>query len=165
VKKSEYQPRVAYSSWLVKRAERAVGAALYDVLRDLGITPSQYGVLQALVRLERASSAELARAVFVTPQAMTGLIAGLERQRYIKRKPLKSSRVIEATLTPLGRRVFDEATERVGRIDAQLVSNLSGDEVLALHSALERCVDAFESDGESRPEAPDDLVEEQTARA
>ena len=87
MRSSRYEPEVAYTSWLLKRAERAAGAALYDALRDLGITPSQYGVMQALVRLEKASSAELARAVFVTPQAMTGLIAGLERQGYIRRKP------------------------------------------------------------------------------
>ena len=164
MRKSKYQPEVAYTAWLVKRAERAVGAALFDGLRDLGLTPSQYGVLQALVRLERASSAELARAVFVTPQAMTGLVAGLERQRYIQRKPLKSSRVIEATLTRLGRRVFDDATERVKQIDVQLVSLLTDAEVSALRSALEHCVDAFETGATSLPDAPDDLVEEQTAR-
>ena len=164
MRKSKYQPQVAYTSWIVKRAERAAGAALYDGLREFGLTPSQYGVLQALVRLERASSAELARAVFVTPQAMTGLIAGLERQRYIRRKPLKSSRVIEATLTALGRRVFDDATQRVDGIDAQFISLLSKAEVRALQSALERCVDAFEEGGARLPDAPDDLAEEQADR-
>jgi DNA-binding MarR family transcriptional regulator len=153
---SRYEPEVAYTSWLLKRAERAVGAALYDVLRDLGITPSQYGVMQALVRLEKASSAELARAVFVTPQAMTGLVAGLERQGYIRRKPLKSSRVIEATLTPLGRRVFEDATARVAKIDMQLTSLLTDDDVEHLQRVLRNCVDAFEGSGRLLPDAPEE---------
>jgi DNA-binding MarR family transcriptional regulator len=156
MKPSKYEPQVAYTSWLLKRAERAAGAALYDVLRDLGITPSQYGVMQALSRLEKASSAELARAVFVTPQAMTGLVTGLERQGYIKRKPLKSSRVIEARLTPLGRRVFDEATARVTKVDMRLTSLLTDDAVDGLQRALRNCVDAFEGTGKRPPEAPEE---------
>jgi DNA-binding MarR family transcriptional regulator len=156
VKASRYEPEIAHTSWLLKRAERAVGAALYDALRDLGITPSQYGVMQALVRLEKASSAELARAVFVTPQAMTGLVAGLERQGYIRRKPLKSSRVIEATLTPVGRRVFAEATARVAKIDMQLTSLLTDDDVGHLQRSLRNCVDALENTGRRPPEAPEE---------
>src|SRR5437868_4692574 len=69
VKSDEYRPRVGYTSWLLKRTERSAATLLYDRLRDLGLTPSQYGVLQALIRLEKASSADLARALFVTPQA------------------------------------------------------------------------------------------------
>jgi DNA-binding MarR family transcriptional regulator len=156
MKASRYEPEVAYTSWLLKRAERAVGAALYDALRDLGITPSQYGVMQALVRLEKASSAELARAVFVTPQAMTGLVAGLERQGYIRRKPLKSSRVIEATLTRVGRRVFAEATARVAKIDMQLTSLLTDGDVDRLQRSLRNCVDAFEHSGPRPPDAPEE---------
>ena len=156
MRSSRYEPEVAYTSWLLKRAERAAGAALYDALRDLGITPSQYGVMQALVRLEKASSAELARAVFVTPQAMTGLIAGLERQGYIRRKPLKSSRVIEATLTSVGRRVFAEATARVAKVDMLLTSLLTDDDVERLQRTLRNCVDAFEGSGPRPPDAPEE---------
>ena len=60
VRSDEYQPQVGHTSWILKRAERAAASVLYDRLRELGLTPSQYGVLQALVRLEKASSAELA---------------------------------------------------------------------------------------------------------
>jgi DNA-binding MarR family transcriptional regulator len=141
-----YDPEVAHTSWLLKRAERAVAAALYEVLRDLGITPSQYGVMQALVRLEKASSADLARAVFVTPQAMTGLVSGLERLGYIRRKPVRSSRVIEATLTTVGRRMFDEATARVAKIDLLLTSLLSDDDVVELQRGLRGCVQAIDSE-------------------
>jgi DNA-binding MarR family transcriptional regulator len=152
----QYRPLVGRTSWVLKRAERAAYAAVYDALRDLGLTPSQYGVLQALVRLGAASSAELARACFVTPQAMTGLVAGLERQGYISRKPLASSRVIEATVTPLGSDVYDEATERVEDFDRRLTTLLDADEITRLRELLERCVDSLEGGAQALPEPPDD---------
>lgn len=151
-----YRPRVGDTSWLLKRTERSAAAMLYDHLRDLGLTPSQYGALHALIRLEKASSADLARALFVTPQAMTGLVAGLERQGYITRKPRRSSRVIEATVTSLGQKVHDEATNRVVQIDALMTSLLSPSERRALRSALERCVDALERSAGGQLELPDE---------
>lgn len=156
MKSDEYRPLVGYSAWLLKRTERSAAAMLYDRLRDLGLTPSQYGVLQALIRLEKASSADLARALFVTPQAMTGLVAGLERQGYITRKPLVSSRVIEATVTPLGQKVHDEATTRVEEIDALMTSLLSKRELRTLRVALEHCVDALERGARGELELPDE---------
>jgi DNA-binding MarR family transcriptional regulator len=156
VKSDDYRPQVGYTSWLLKRTERSVASLLYDRLRDLGLTPSQYGALQVLIRLEKASSADLARALFVTPQAMTGLVAGLERQGYITRKPLVSSRVIEATVTPLGQKVHDEASARVEQIDGLMTSLLSDRELRVLRSALERCVDALERSARGRLELPDE---------
>jgi DNA-binding MarR family transcriptional regulator len=156
VKSDEYRPRVGYTSWLLKRFERLVASLLYDRLRDLGLTPSQYGALQVLIRLEKASSAELARALFVTPQAMTGLVAGLERQGYITRKPLQSSRVIEAAVTPLGQKVHDEATTRVEQIDALMTAALSDDDSTALRGMLEMCIDHVERSSRGDLELPDE---------
>jgi DNA-binding MarR family transcriptional regulator len=159
VKPDKYTPQVGRTSWLIKRTERAAYATIADALRDLGLTPSQYAVLQALVRLKVASSAELARACFVTPQAMTGLVSGLERQGYISRKPLASSRVIEATATDLGVRVYEDATARVSAFDIQLTSRLSAAEVALLQDALERCVDALEEGLPEPADAPDEDAE------
>jgi DNA-binding MarR family transcriptional regulator len=85
---------------------------------------------------------------------MTGLVSGLERQGYIKRKPLRSSRVIEAKLTAVGRRVFDLATERVHQVETELTSRLTKDEAETLRSLLERCVRALEGTGHD--DMPDD---------
>jgi DNA-binding MarR family transcriptional regulator len=156
MKPDEYRPRVGYTSWLLKRFERIVASLLYDSLRDLGLTPSQYGALQVLIRLEKASSAELARALFVTPQAMTGLVAGLDRQGYITRKPLQSSRVIEAAVTPLGLKVHDEAKTRVEQINALMTAALSEDESDLLRGMLERCIDHLERGGRGNLELPDE---------
>lgn len=156
MKSDEYRPRVGYTSWLLKRFERSVASLLYDRLRDLGLTPSQYGALQVLIRLEKASSAELARALFVTPQAMTGLVAGLERQEYITRKPLQSSRVIEAAVTPLGQKVHDEATTRVEQINTLMTAALSEQDAEALRRMLEVCIDHLERNSRGHLELPDE---------
>ena len=87
---------------------------------------------------------------------MTGLVGGLERQGFIKRKPLASSRVIEATVTAQGRRIFDEATLRVEEIETQMTSLLSDTEVGQLRSVLERCVDSLERGAGKPLEMPDE---------
>ncbi len=87
---------------------------------------------------------------------MTGLVSGLEKQGYIKRKPLASSRVIEATVTPLGRKVYDEATARVVQVDREMTGLLSAADVDLLRAALERCVDALEGGGRGPLEIPDE---------
>ena len=107
---ADYRPReFGRITWLIKLAEREVGKELDRELRHSGLTKSQFGVLQALMHLERASSAALARTVFVTPQAMVGIVAGLERKGFIRRKTSRASaRVIEATVTAAGRVAYDE---------------------------------------------------------
>jgi DNA-binding MarR family transcriptional regulator len=137
-----YEPHTGYTAWLLKRTERRAAASMYDELRGLGLTPAQFGVLAALRQLERASLAELARTQFVTPQAMTGLVAGLERLGYVRRRE-RASRVSEAALTPRGRAAFKEAARRVRAVDEAMTSGLAVDEVVALRELLARCIDAF----------------------
>src|SRR5947199_9762727 len=81
----DYRPReFGRITWLVKLAEREVGRELDRELRHTGLTKSQFGVLQALMHLEKASFAALARTVFVPPQSMVGIVAGLELKAFIR---------------------------------------------------------------------------------
>lgn len=155
-----FEPPVGVTSWILKRAERASYAAVHDALRELGLTPSQYAALSALVRLGRASSADLARACFVTPQAMTGLVSKLEQEGYIRRRPIASSRVIEATATPRGKSVYEEGMKRVERFEEQLTTYLTEEENIQLRDMLARCIDALEG-GRPRltPDEPEDRDE------
>ena len=111
----DYRPReFGRITWLIKLVEREVGRELDRELRHTGLTKSQFGVLQALMHLERASSAALARTVFVTPQAMVGIVAGLERKGFIRRKSSKvSARAIDATVTAAGRNVYAEGVRMI----------------------------------------------------
>lgn len=51
-----------------------------EALRSLGLTAPQYAVLSAVELEAGISNARLARAAFVTPQTVQGILANLERQ-------------------------------------------------------------------------------------
>src|SRR3712207_8878478 len=74
-------------TYLVKRLEMAERARMDEVLRPLGVTLHQYTALSILERREGLSSAQLARRTYVTPQAMHQLVASMERDRLIERRP------------------------------------------------------------------------------
>ncbi|HEU5309113.1 MAG TPA: MarR family transcriptional regulator [Acidimicrobiia bacterium] len=141
----DYRPReFGRITWLVKLAEREVGRELDRELRHTGLTKSQFGVLQALMHLERASSAALARTVFVTPQAMVGIVAGLERKGFIRRKSSKvSARAIDATVTASGKAVYAEAVRMIRNVDDILAAEFTGKELDQLDDFLERMIAAM----------------------
>ena len=136
----DYRPReFGRITWLVKLAEREVGRELDRELRHTGLTKSQFGVLQALMHLERASSATLARTVFVTPQAMVGIVAGLERKGFIRRKSSKvSARAIDATVTAAGKSVYADGVRMIRNVDDILAKEFSSEELDQLDEYFER---------------------------
>ena len=150
---TDYRPReFGRITWLIKLAEREVGKELDRELRHSGLTKSQFGVLQALMHLERASSAALARTVFVTPQAMVGIIAGLERKGFIRRKTSRASaRVIEATVTAAGKAAYDEGARMIRHVDEMLSEEFTDDELTALNDYLERMITAIQKSNPSFP--------------
>ena len=149
----DYRPReFGRITWLVKLAEREVGRELDRELRHTGLTKSQFGVLQALMHLERASSAALARTVFVTPQAMVGIVAGLERKGFIRRKSSKvSARAIDATVTAAGKTVYAEGVRMIRNVDDILAKEFSDTELEQLDEFLERMIDAMRRTGARNP--------------
>ncbi len=144
----DYEPTVAHLTWELKRAERAA-AKLIDVkLRGTGLTKSQFGVIQALAHMRKASSAELARTVFVTPQAMVWLITTLEEKGYIERAQSEvSARIIDATLTPAGRAAWRRASAKLAEIDDLLTDEFSQAEVVRFSRFLTRISETLTKGG------------------
>src|SRR5919112_1564984 len=92
-------------TYLVKRLEMAERARMEEVLRPLGVTLHQYTALSILERREGLSPAQRARLHVVTPQAMHQLIATMERDRLIERRPDETNRrILRAWLTEHGSR-------------------------------------------------------------
>lgn len=146
---TDYRPReFGRITWLVKLAEREVGKELDRELRHTGLTKSQFGVLQALIHLQRASSAALARTVFVTPQAMVGIVAGLEQKGLIRRRSSKvSARAIDATVTAQGKAVYAEAERMVRKVDDVLAQEFTARELEQYADFLERTIAAMRRAG------------------
>jgi DNA-binding MarR family transcriptional regulator len=98
--------------------------AMREALLHTNVTKAQFGILQVLERIQRASSATLARTLTVSPQAMVGVIASLEVKGFIKRRATSSAsaRILVAQLTPKGRAAFSAAAERFALLDTALES-------------------------------------------
>lgn len=111
------------------------------MLKPMGLTKSRFGVLQALQHLERASSAALARTVFITPQAMVGIVAWLERSGYIRRNASKASaRVIETIVTEDGVAAYKEGADAMRKVDRMIESEFDQAELAELRRYLTRVV-------------------------
>ena len=134
-----YRPSTGYLPWLLTMCDRELARHMTRLLAELDLTEAQYGVLQALVHLRRASSATLARSVSVTPQAMVGLVAALERKGYIARTSHPGAgRVITTTVTPLGQEAFDTAKRRIRSLERNVRKTLTDEEYDLIVEKLER---------------------------
>src|SRR6476646_10946436 len=92
--------RVVY---LIARAERAVRAPLDELTLAHRLSTPKYTALSVLERRPGLSSAELARASFVTPQAMHPFVLSLESDGLIQRRPDPDNiRILRITLTRRG---------------------------------------------------------------
>jgi len=135
------RPSLLYA---VKQVELAVRARLDEVLRPTGVTTQQYTALTVLARRTGMTSAELARSSFVTAQAMTDVVAGLERRELITRTadPAHGRRLV-ISLTPRGQALLAELGDAVAAIEEQMLSRLTADERSGLRDVLNRCREAL----------------------
>jgi DNA-binding MarR family transcriptional regulator len=118
------------SGHLLRQAWRALEGAMESALRPHGLSPPQYGVLTVLAREPGASGADLARAVHTTPQAMNGVLATLEREALIERRPHPThGRILQATLTTEGQRRLEAANPSIRALERTTERGLSSDEM------------------------------------
>ena len=131
-------------TYLVKRLQMAERARMEEALRPLGMTLGQYTALSVLERRGGLSSAQLARRHFVTPQAMQQLVAGLERDGVIERRPdAGNRRILRVWLTRHGAEVLATCHEAVADVERRMLTALEPGEAEAFAHALERCVSAL----------------------
>jgi DNA-binding MarR family transcriptional regulator len=112
--------------YLVKRVQLALRTMLDSTLVVLDLTTAQYAVLYHISHSPGASSAELARLSFVTPQTMIRLVRGLERKHFLLRRPApRDPHTLEAHLTKDGTRVLRAAQRQVDAIHDRMLGSLS----------------------------------------
>jgi DNA-binding MarR family transcriptional regulator len=123
--------------YLIKRAELLVRSRLEAGLRDLGVTVAQYAVLSLLAVMPESSSAQIARSVGVTPQAMAETIASFERLDLIRRAQSNlNKRILAINLTPKGLSLLKQCDVLAGKVESSLFSRLCGDELDSLRTTL-----------------------------
>jgi DNA-binding MarR family transcriptional regulator len=133
------EPRVSY---VVARLERALRYAINERVSEYGLTTLQYTTLSILGRRRGGlSNAQLARRAYMTPQSMSEVIDALERAGLIVRNPHPNHRrVLPATLTPKGRRVLAACEAAVGKMEEEMMGELTAKERASLLDALKECV-------------------------
>lgn len=130
--------------YVVKQVELSVRAHLDEVLRPTGLTTPQYTALTVLARRSGMSSAELARASFVTPQTMGDLVTTLERRGAVVRTPdPNGGRRRQIALATHGRRLLADVADAVAGLERQMLADLDETEQGALRHFLNRCREAL----------------------
>jgi DNA-binding MarR family transcriptional regulator len=109
------------AAWTLVQASHRVARNFRAAFRDVGLTPTQFGVLLELDLHPGSSNGELARAVLVTPQSMSDLLASLERLHLIERDDSAGHGFrIPARLTPAGRRALRLCAAAVDGVERSL---------------------------------------------
>lgn len=131
----------------LKIAQHRLRQRLEAELAGTGVSVSQNAVLLAIDDNPRISNASLARAAFVTPQSMQGMLVTLERDGFIVRTPHpEHGRIIMTELTEKGRTAAQAGMVAAEAVERQMLSNLTDDETELLRRLLQRCADALERD-------------------
>ena len=137
-------PRLSY---LVFRLERRIRARLDQALAQHGVTTTEYMALSELRLRDGASSAQLARIAFVTPQAMNLVIRDLEQRGLIGREAdPNGGRVLRASLSRDGKALLRRCDRALDEIERVMLAALEQDDRKNLGDRLTECAHALQSD-------------------
>lgn len=106
------------------------------------LTVTQLRLLAHLSEQEGLSNAELADRLYVTRPSVSALLERLERGGFIRREvSLQDRRGISIWLEPRGREVTANLREEIRHYCAQLIGELSPEDLLAFTTATNRFVE------------------------
>jgi len=126
---------------LIKRAENSLITAKERLLRRENLSVTQYSALLVLAESPGITGAQLARQCLVTPQSMVPVLASLEGQGFIDRRPSAvHAKVYEITLTSEGRRKVEQADLLAGGLERRLADAFTDAERGQLWDLLERAI-------------------------
>lgn len=126
--------------YALKRAQHALRVSMDDALRPLRLTTPQYAVLSAVEAEAGLSNARLARAAFVTAQAMQGVLANLERDGFLQRRPdPHHGRVLRSELTAHGRDILAQAHLAVRVVEDKMVASFGEANAARVAVSLSKC--------------------------
>ena len=119
------------------RAAGAIGARVEPAILAAGLTPTQFGVLEALLHKGTLMQVELGRKLLSSPGNMTDVIDKLERRGLVRRgrKP-GDRRAVRVALTEAGRTMIGQLFPAHARAIAAAMAGLSAAELETLGDLL-----------------------------
>jgi len=125
----------------LKEAQHILRINMDDALRPLALTTPQYAVLSQLELRPGISNASLARASFITPQTMHGIVSNLEKNNLVKReRDPEHGRILRAELTQQGLKVVKQAHELISEVEESMTRTMNQRNKLLLEKLLVQCV-------------------------
>lgn len=116
--------------------------AMQQELKATALTLQQSGILMAVSQQPGATSAELARGRMVTPQAMSEVIASVERAGLLQKRPHPgSARMQGLHLTEKGDKAVANIKKAHERVERRLLAALSPADRKKLTAMLLACID------------------------
>jgi MarR family 2-MHQ and catechol resistance regulon transcriptional repressor len=121
------------------RAGRAVLARIEPRLARLGLTPTQFGVLEALLHKGPLSQRELGQKVLTSAGNMTDLVDKLETRGLVLRsRQQRDRRAVQVDLTGAGRDLIEPLFADHARDIAGAMAGLDGGELRQLSVLLRK---------------------------
>jgi DNA-binding MarR family transcriptional regulator len=126
-----------YPLWTLVQAAHVVARGFTAVFAEVGLTPTQFGVLAHLVDDEGLSQAELARRVLVRPQSMGELVGFLLDRGLVRREgPGGRGRRSGLVITTAGRALYEAALPGVAAFHRPESTGLSPEQLAVLEELL-----------------------------
>jgi DNA-binding MarR family transcriptional regulator len=137
--------------YLLVQAHHAFAAAMEDALRDANLSRPQFGTLSVVVAEPGLSSADLARAVMVTPQAVNLLLSGLEREGLVERRAHPThGRILQIFPTDEGVHRVQTTYPIVIDLENRIAEGLSDRQLATIKRWLVRTAQTMHAERESR---------------
>ena len=132
------------------RAGRAVLARVEPRLAACGLTPTQLGVLEAILHKGPLTQRELGRKLLTSAGNMTDVVDKLEARGLVRRtRSPRDRRIVPVELTREGRALIEELFPAHARDIAVAMGGLSGEELQVLDGLLRKLgVSAAGADGD-----------------
>lgn len=121
------------------RAGKSVLAKVEPRLAAAGLTPTQLGVLEAILHKGPLTQRELGRKVLTSAGNMTDVVDKLEARGLVRRtRSLRDRRIVTVALTPAGQTLIQGLFPHHARDIAAAMAGLSGDELRVLGDLLRK---------------------------
>ncbi|WP_350562773.1 MarR family transcriptional regulator [Psychrobacter sp. CAL346-MNA-CIBAN-0220] len=128
--------------YILKRAQQSLRTRVDTQLRAMEITLPQYVVLSSVAMSPGISNADLAKAAFVTPQTMQGILSTLEKRNLLARsQDPEHGRRLMTQLTGDGQVAVKAAEIEITKIEGIMVSSISAHDLEQTTQTLLKCIE------------------------
>jgi DNA-binding MarR family transcriptional regulator len=111
--------------------------ALHDALKPIGLLPTEYRVLSALLRKGPLTMLDLAQWTAYERTRLTHILHGMEKNEWVLRSTaLSDRRTVLVQITPAGEALFKKAKLIVDRITRVITSANTPEEIEHLRKGL-----------------------------